>query len=129
MKFKGTILMILIIIHALIAVGHCQKVKQFVAIHDVTAFNEHDGMTPGITMAYKKMKVHFGACACPKRYPFLTVFYWIEKNLTFICYDRGSLVEKYNRVDIYLPALADVNKFGNKKKQKFLVTIPERKKK
>lgn len=77
-------------------------------------------------------KVFVGAVAMPKRYKFGTQIYiprfdkwrkgkdrkwhsWRKTKGKFVVKDRGSWVERYNRVDIYSPSIREARRWGCKK--------------
>ena len=102
-----------------------QPTSQNYEVHTMSAYSAGDGHTPSRTMASGR-KVFVGACACSSRYPFGTVFYWVEGNMTFVCWDRGGKrIEKWNWLDIYVATPKSAKIFGVKRKQHFVVTRPK----
>jgi 3D (Asp-Asp-Asp) domain-containing protein len=84
---------------------------------DITSYTVGEQGVNYITASGRRVNTKY--VACPKRYKFGTRF--IIWGKTYYCYDRGGLINKYNRIDVFLWSKKKVRKFGIKRKVKVKV--------
>jgi len=91
---------------------------------DITAYTVGEPGVNYITASGRRVNTRY--IACPKSYKFGTKFVIWGKD--YYCYDRGELINKYHRLDIFLTSRKKARKFGIKRGVKVEICKKEKKK-